>query len=99
LLAGQRDMEAALQLLRPHYDALRDRSDARGVVLDLTQALSDVMMRLSMDFRDMVDHRLQLAELLGDGTAIGDSHISLAVYYVNRGLHGLSRTLFTAAAD
>ena len=91
--------EAALALLAPRWEALRDSGDEVDVLLALASAVSRARMRLGLDARDVLEARLRLADLAGDHEATADTILSLGVHYLAIGAVTLVDALLAAAVS
>ena len=91
--------EAALALLTPRWEALRDSGDGVDVLLALSSTVSRARTRLGLDARDVLEARLRLADLAGDHEATADTILSLGVHYLAIGAVTVVDALLAAAVS
>ncbi len=99
--SGLGEPEAALQMARPRWEALQDRTDADQARLLLGLALGNAenMTGDSGDFGPVSTETLRIAQRLGAGEAIADCLTLMGIHYGTDGLMSLSRPLLEAAAN
>ncbi|MGH3471789.1 MAG: adenylate/guanylate cyclase domain-containing protein [Nocardioidaceae bacterium] len=86
-------------IMAPRWEALQRRPEAAHALLTLGTPLSAAMAALGQENRDVVETTIQLAEALGDPSALCEAFIALADGYANRGAIALGRVLTEASAD
>ncbi|MBZ5736714.1 adenylate/guanylate cyclase domain-containing protein [Nocardioides mangrovi] len=96
---GMSDFETGIAAARERYERLRGRDDTDRAVLELNKVLVQLLLRSGGDFRDLVDEKARIAELVEDDGEIADSHVGLALHHMLTGSREAGRALFESAAS
>jgi class 3 adenylate cyclase/tetratricopeptide (TPR) repeat protein len=99
LMDGRGELELTEATLRPWWEELRQREDADAALLRITETLVSALARQGSSRHDVIEHRLLVAERVGDVGAIADAYNSLAIHYDIIGLRGLVGVLMRASHD
>jgi class 3 adenylate cyclase/tetratricopeptide (TPR) repeat protein len=98
-LAYQGDNAGALSVVEPRWKALLRAPGAEIGQLALSRVIVTASSRLGETRRDVLDHRIQIAERVGDLEELADSLAALANEYSGLGASGTGIILLSAAAD
>ena len=93
------DNAGAIEVLQPRWEALQSVPGAEAAMLAVVRLLPAAHTRLGQERNELVNRRIQLAELLEDHQELAEALNSLSVVYSSVGARRTALVLMNAAAD
>ena len=97
-MALKSENAAALDVARPHWEALQGVRGAEHVLLHLCRVIIGASMRMNLDVTDVALARVAIADSIGDRPALADALLQLGGLFLGR-TPSLLEILAGAAAD